>query len=99
MPYELSPRALSAISQLIRYRRREAGLSIATRLDADLKSAFELIGRHPRIGSRRPDLSRRPYRFWRKGLYWIVYELDERGETSRIVTVIDVRRYVARLLR
>jgi plasmid stabilization system protein ParE len=67
-------------------------------LEADLIDAFGLIASQPEIGSKRPDLPARPYRFWFKQRYWIVYQL--RGTASPlIVAIIDGRRNVGRLLR
>ena len=47
----------------------------------------------------RQDLTPRPYRFWRKGVYWIVYEIDAARGYPIVVRVIDARRAVVRLLR
>jgi plasmid stabilization system protein ParE len=60
---------------------------------------FDLIASQPRIGFRRPDLSGRPYRFWLKQGYWIVYRLQGARPPPVIVALIDARRDVARLLR
>ena len=99
MPYELSPQALRDLDRIIRYRAREAGSANAAQLNADLKASFVTIGNYPLIGSTRRDLTRRPYRFWRKGVYWIVYEVDAARGQPLIARVIDGRRDLARLLR
>jgi plasmid stabilization system protein ParE len=96
MPYQLSPQALRDLDRIIRYRAREAGAASAARLNADLRSALVTIANHPLIGSTRRDLTSRPYRFWRKGVDWIVYEIDAAHGHPRIVRVIDGRRDVAR---
>lgn len=99
MPYRLSPQALRDVDQILRYRAREAGSANAARLNADLTAAFAMIGDHPLIGVQRQDLTPRPYRFWRKGVYWIVYEIDAARGYPIVVRVIDARRAVVRLLR
>ncbi|MCE3249514.1 MAG: ParE toxin of type toxin-antitoxin system, parDE [Geminicoccaceae bacterium] len=99
MPYQLSPQALRDLDLILRYRSREAGSANAARLNADLTTAFATIGDHPLIGAQRQDLTPRPYRFWRKGVYWIVYEVDAARGHPIVVRVIDARREVVRLLR
>lgn len=96
--YRLSRRASREFDAIIDYRRQVAGDASAQKLEADLIDAFGLIASQPKIGSQRPDLSARAYRFWFKQGYWIVYQL--RGTASPlIVAIMDGRRDVARLLR
>ena len=79
--------------------RSRSGAASAARLNADLKSALVTNASHPLIGTTRRDLTGRPYRFWRKGVYWIIYEIEAAHGHPRIVRVIDGRRDIARLLR
>ena len=96
--YRLSRRASREFDAIIHYRRQVAGDARAQKLEADLIGAFGLIASQPEVGSQRPDLSTRPYRFWFKQGYWIIYQL--RGTASPlIVAIIDGRRDIARLLR
>jgi plasmid stabilization system protein ParE len=95
--YRLSPRASREFDAIIDYRRKVAGDANAERLEADLIDAFGLIASHPEMGFRRPDLTMRPYRFWLKHGYWIVYRLPS-AQQPLIVALIDARRDVARLL-
>jgi plasmid stabilization system protein ParE len=98
LSYRLSPRASREFDAIVDYRRRVAGESNAQRLEADLIEAFGLIASQPRMGSRRPDLTPRPYRFWLKQGYWIIYRPRSGGQPL-IVAIIDARREVWRLIR
>jgi plasmid stabilization system protein ParE len=51
------------IGGAIDHRRQVAGDASTQKLEADLLDAFGLIASQPKIGSRRPDLSARAYRF------------------------------------
>jgi len=98
LDYELSAIARWQLDTILDYRRQNAGRASAARLGASLTAGFEHVGAHPRSGRPRPDLTARPYRFWLKQGYWIVYQL--RGAASPlIVAIIDGRRDLARLLR
>jgi plasmid stabilization system protein ParE len=96
--YRISRRAGREFDVIIDYRREVAGDAGARRLEADLVNAFGLIASQPRIGFRRADLTKRPYRFWLKHGYWIVYRLSS-ARQPLIVAIIDARRDIARLLR
>ena len=98
MKYELSRRAAREFDRIIDYRREVAGYQNARKLEADLLRAFDLIGDNPGIGRYRPDLTSKPFRFWLRENYWIVYRLDRRSNVL-IVAIIDARREVGRLLR
>jgi plasmid stabilization system protein ParE len=77
--YRNSRRASRELDALVAFRREVAGDASAHRLEADLLDAFGLIASQPRIGFRRPDLTTRPYRFWLKHDYWIVYRVPPCG--------------------
>jgi plasmid stabilization system protein ParE len=96
--YRLSRRASREFDAIIDYRRGVAGDASAKQLEADLLDAFGLIASQPGMGFRRPDLTMRPYRFWLKQGYWIVYRLPS-ARQPLVVAVIDARRDITRLLR
>jgi plasmid stabilization system protein ParE len=96
--YELSAVARWQLDAILDYRRQKAGSISAIRLGASLTAGFEHIGAHPLSGRPRPDLTARPYRFWIKQGYWIVYQLRDTA-SPLIVAIIDGRRDIARLLR
>jgi plasmid stabilization system protein ParE len=96
--YRLSRRASREFDAIVDYRRRVAGDASARRLEADLIDAFGLIASQPGMGSRRPDLTMRRYRFWLKHDYWIIYRLHS-AQQLLIVALIDARRDIGRLLR
>ena len=97
--YRLSRRVSREFDAVIDFRRQVAGDDHAQALEADLITAFGLVASHPRIGPRRPDLTKRPYRFWLKEGYRIVYRLRGARPAPLIVAIIDARRDLARLLR
>jgi plasmid stabilization system protein ParE len=98
LSYELSRRAEREFDRIIEYRRQVAGVRVARKLEADLLKAFELIGVNPGFGRNRPDLTSKPFRFWLRENYWIVYRLDRRSDVL-VAAIIDARRDVGRLLR
>jgi plasmid stabilization system protein ParE len=76
-----------------------AGPAAALRLERRISDAFDVLAENPRIGTPRPDLtSRKSYLFWIVENDWVVYRRRRDGGII-IVTVIDARRDVRRVLR
>jgi plasmid stabilization system protein ParE len=81
------------------YRLEVAGPAAALRLERRISDAFDVLAENPRIGTSRPHLtSRKSYLFWIVENYWVVYRCRRDGGII-IVTVIDARRDVRRVLR
>jgi plasmid stabilization system protein ParE len=87
------------IREILRYRAEHAGEAAADKLQSDIENALTLLSSNPSIGSRRPNLTRRKYRFRLVFPCWIIYRTHPFGHELLVAHVIDARRDVARLLR
>jgi toxin ParE1/3/4 len=91
----VSPQAEQDTATIVAMLTDKAGTSVAERYRRDFEELFERFLMFPMSGSRRRSLSR----YARIGIvepYVIVYE--HRGETVRIVRVLDGRRNITRKL-
>src|SRR5579862_4134168 len=98
MRYRLSRRAAQAEIEIIDYRYQAAGLGSAIKLRAQLLAAYEFISANPGVGQYRSDIVSRRCKFYFSRPYWIVFETDEGNDMVTILTVIDARRDVGRVL-
>ena len=92
-------RAERAEKEIVAYRYEAAGLLRAEELRQRLRAGYELlIADHPLAGARRPRFTTHPtYRFWPVENYLVVYR-PRRTAPPVIVTIVDARRDVRRLL-
>lgn len=70
--FRLSAGASADLHDVWDYIARDS-VDAADRWVAKLFEAFDLIGRNPRAGHTRKDLTSRGVLFWRVGMYLIVY--------------------------
>jgi plasmid stabilization system protein ParE len=92
-------RAERHIDAILRYRFERAGAAGAEQLRGKFEEAFRLLARRPRIGSKKPRLTSRPFLFWLVEEYWIVYLLRGAPPVPIVTHVLDTRRNVTQLLR
>ena len=71
--FVLSPEADEDVWSIWQYLAREAGVSVANRVEDELFEAFETLARSPGIGHRRTDLTGHPVFFFAVHQYMIVY--------------------------
>jgi plasmid stabilization system protein ParE len=84
------------LKQIWRYLAQEASVPLADRIREKLLASFATLGRHPRIGHKREDLTSLPVRFYSVYQYMIIYSYD--SDTVRILSVIHGKRDLATLL-
>jgi plasmid stabilization system protein ParE len=96
-PYILSVEARTNIFDFFQYIVEEYGdIRAARRLQQDFLNAFEKIGNNPGIGRKRPDWTKKPYRFWTvRERYVVVYSESSPPEVLRVVSTF---RDIAALL-
>ena len=95
-PYLVAPEAEEDLRQIWRYLFREAGLTIADRIQEELMQAFEALADLPGKGHKRPDLTSRDVLFFSVYQYMIVYR---RAKLVEIVAVLHGKRNLQRLLK
>jgi antitoxin ParD1/3/4/toxin ParE1/3/4 len=78
------------------YLAEQAGVDVARKVIATLKSACAFLNQTPGAGHNREDLTDKPVKFWQVYSYLIVYDPSPRP--IRILRVLHASRDVARLL-
>jgi antitoxin ParD1/3/4/toxin ParE1/3/4 len=78
-------------------RIAEDSVDLADRIEAEFQTLFASLGRMPRQGHAREDLTRRPVLFISLYSFLIVYEPDMRP--IRIIAVLRGKRNVKHILR
>jgi plasmid stabilization system protein ParE len=91
MPYRLTRQAQTQVKWAIELRASFAGLPAAERPRKAFDKTFDMLGRFPRAGSVRADLTRRPVRLFPCDVYWVVHQMIE-SEGIIVVAIIDMRR-------
>ena len=99
MPYRLSRTAAQAEIEILDYRYEAAGVGAATKLRAQLLAAYEFISANPGVGQYRSDLVPIKCKFYFCRPYLIIFKVDPGNGMVTILTVIDARRDIGRILR
>ena len=71
--YIVSPKADEDLLEIWCQLDERAGVEMANRVESKLYAAFEALGRNPRIGHTRTDLTSHPVLFFSVYSYMIVY--------------------------
>jgi plasmid stabilization system protein ParE len=91
----VSPEAEDDVFQIWRYLFREAGLTIANRVESEILAEFATLAKTPEKGHRRSDLTRHDVLFCTVYQYMIVY----RQAPVEVLAVLHGRRNMKRLLK
>lgn len=75
----------------------EDSIELANRIESEFHSLFASLGRMPRMGHARKDLTRRPVLFFPLYSYLVVYEPDV--TPIRIMAVLRGKRDVKRIIK
>jgi antitoxin ParD1/3/4/toxin ParE1/3/4 len=78
-------------------RIADDSLDLADRIEGEFHELFATLGRMPRLGHTRADLTNRPVLFF--GLYSFLVVYDPDSKPIRIMAVLRGRRNVKRILR
>jgi plasmid stabilization system protein ParE len=78
-------------------RIADDSLDLADRIEGEFHELFATLGRMPRLGHTRADLTKRPVLFF--GLYSFLVVYDPDSKPIRIMAVLRGRRNVKRILR
>jgi len=89
MPFDLDPRALEDLDEVLEYIS-SYNRSAADRLLDDFFETFDSIGGMPNQGFRRPELTSKPLRFKVVGNYLVAYAPEQ--NPVWILAIIDGRR-------
>jgi plasmid stabilization system protein ParE len=93
----LSPEAEEDVWNIWQYLAQEAGLTVASRVEATLFAKIELLASRPGLGHWRRDLTTEPVRFYSVYSYLIVYRPEARP--IQVLAVLHGARDIDRLLR
>jgi len=94
--YVLTPQADQDLIDIWEYIAQD-DIDAADRWDANLREAFQMLARNPRVGHSRKDLSDHPILFWPVGAYLIIYRTL--GSQVEIVAVTQGARDIPSYLR
>jgi antitoxin ParD1/3/4/toxin ParE1/3/4 len=94
--YEVSHDAQQDLFE-IWMRIAEDSVDLADRIEGEFHELFATLGRMPRLGHTRKDLTKRPVLFF--GLYSFLVVYDPDAKPIRIMAVLRGRRNVRRILR
>lgn len=102
MKYEWKKSAKNELAQAIRYCAKVFGNRVAEKFIDSVDHQVSLLGNNPSMGMRAPDLDtpRRQYRTLLVHKHFeLVYHVDEKKQILYIVSLWDVRREPAKLIR
>jgi antitoxin ParD1/3/4 len=97
-PFEFTPQAIEDLDEIwwfIAERNREA----ADRVEAEIVAACQRLAKYPLMGTRRPDITPRPVRFWsvtKFPNYVVVYRPD--AVPLQVVAVLHGKRNLKEIL-
>lgn len=93
--YRLSKTALREVGKIISDLHADVSTEVATSMESQLFSAFAVLGRFPKIGHPRPDLTSKRLLFYNSKPYMIAFRI----ETGRamIVRVVHGARDLSKL--
>jgi len=94
--YRLSKTALKEVGKIISGLHADEGPEFATSMESQLFSAFDLLGRFPRIGHPRPDLTAKRLLFHNSKPYMIAFRIQ--AGQAMIVRVVHGSRNLSKLL-
>jgi plasmid stabilization system protein ParE len=96
--YQLTPWALGDLDEIWDYIAKDS-VDAANRVESAILSACESLARHPKLGSRRTDITPLPVRFWavaRFPNYIVVYRSEIRP--LQVIRVLHGKRNMGALL-
>ncbi len=94
--FVLTEPARRDLDQIKSFLLDKAGPTITRRVVKDIRAALKLLGKQPRVGHVREDLTGRPVKFWPVYSYMIVY--DPETEPIQILRVLHGMRDVEEIL-
>jgi plasmid stabilization system protein ParE len=74
MKFLLSRQAQTSLEQLWDYYYERGGTNLADRISADIHDAIAHLVEHPNLGHFRPDLTDKPFRFYRVYRIFLIYD-------------------------
>jgi len=74
MNFQLSRQAEHALEKLWDYYYEQGGTRLADRILADIRDAIDRIIDNPQLGHLRPDLTDKPFRFYRVYQIFVIYD-------------------------
>jgi len=83
--YRLATPAKRDLVEVLEYLLENVGGRLALSVESRLRSAFQMLARHPGAGHKRADLTSKPALFLTVGQYVIVYRID-----SGLVLIVAV---------
>lgn len=89
--------AKSDLFEIWDYLADRAGVAVADRITAELRTAVKRLETSPGIGHRRPDLCPEPYRLLLVRSYYIVY--DATAKPPVIIRILHAARDIDSLMR
>lgn len=93
MTYRILPAALKDLGEIDDWVLENFGESFADETKADLLRTFSLFSHFPSIGIARPEITKRPLRFFLLKPYWIVYQTGTPTLIHRVYhSARDLRR-------
>lgn len=95
--YELSPRALRDLYEIIVYTDENFGSDAARNIEDGILAACDRLAETPGLGHRRSDLTSLPYFFYNVAPYFVVYA--RQTDPLAIVAIIHASRNVRKLLK
>jgi plasmid stabilization system protein ParE len=94
--FVIASSARTDLAEIAAYLTEHAGAVISRSFVNELYRVFAVLALLPSMGSRRPELSDKPVRFWPHHPYLIVYAADERP--VQILRVLHGARDVSGML-
>jgi plasmid stabilization system protein ParE len=97
--FQFTPQAFDDLEGIWNYIAQDS-MDAANRVEAAILNACSLLGQNPSIGSRRPEATARPLRFWTVTEFpnYIIVYLPQ-TDPLRIVAVLHGKRHIAALLK
>ena len=92
----LTPPALLDLMEIDAYLAEVAGEEVAERVRLEIKAQLHRLASHPGLGHRRPDLTSKPYLFFRVYSYLVVYRRG--SQPLQIARIVHAARDSRRLL-
>jgi len=90
--YELSVEALADLQDIWIYIAQDNPVA-ADKLESEIYQACEFLARNPRVGHKRPDLTKETVHFWPvRGHYLVIYQRESRP--LKIVRILHAARDV-----
>lgn len=97
--YQLTPKALDDLDSILSHIAAE-NADAASRVEAAILNACEMLSRHPLLGSRRPQITSEDVRFWsvtRFRNYEVIYL--PKTDPLQVVAVLHAKRNLPHVIR